>query len=1169
MSDIKSKLLVPMALEALVVSQDRTDCVDLGPQWNAYQNNNKQSFLGNVLQARINKSLTLEKGVHIHWSLPKALKHSFVDDENDMQFPYAPNRWMVTRLRTDQGITDIPSRIWMVESDAETTNSIPNWSLVENNKLIFKNIGKNLDWSNDYNEDTSKSILHTVGAANPLFASFYPSCKNVFGFHDNMEDVTDEKATFTYIVTGWYNKPALDPLNTSNKELNLNWFHEKWEYTTDEYPTSSFFHSTIHSLQWSTNQLSGVPSAPVQVYAGNTAVESLSAQIIQSANIKDDNIDTLLNALQYELLENNTNPPGLLKIKTEVHKRGFSPKNRNSIWEVARKEADDAELEENKEKRIQFPNDLKFLADLKELNNKQIQVNILSEELLSIQQEYYFLWYKKALKDINNYTVVNFDYENAKENLLNKIVALKVDIETLSTEIKSSIDKLNASPYLSGSEAEFELKEKLEDRFWESNDPVLLLCGDGVGDTNTPTFQSSETKIKCRTIDQLVQAFSLDVDTLNSPISVEIKSTSFTIPTISTLSNPQVPFETIKKLIHESILLDQAFSLDIALLAYKEAQLGEGKTKDSIIIKKFAEETVIPAQSNPIIVGEGILPDMFSVIKWKQAWTPLFMAWEGVYTPSDESIKNLDVLTGKNWTLNQDKLSFQNTSATAANQKITFQGISPFTNAVFSNLKRLIPEHIVDRYGKLNVIAQSISGFNKHLIMQKPDVQLPPFIYKATPDGRDYFNTSYEIDTGFLNTIGENAYTLGANPGNINGSDSNIFFPYRSGFLKITNLSIVDSFGQVKKVILPDKQSVQVKTTTQTEGDHGIPLPPRIIQPSRLRFNWLNEKEEIIYQDTGKLDPPIFGWLVPNYLDNSIMVYDGNGKEIQILQITRDNTKEHGLRLSKIPFPGDETIPDISDNTQLSQLLNAIDTGSIATGIKDLASKVNTSLTQAKGAGNSAITMIFGQPIALATCSIGLESLGKLANNQRWDQSGKENTGGIETVKFPLFIGDYLLENDGLLGYFPIDDYKHLYTTVNAPEFAMSESESFFKADTALQLTLNGTPQKVVLLIDSSAGIHLSTGILPTKFVELLHYNSNELIESLNVTFMVAPFIAEQVDPGIPIPTSINANWKWTHQSEVTTWQEISEGKNKQQANFQKQQIYEGWLKLDHLKNNN
>jgi hypothetical protein len=299
------------------------------------------------------------------------------------------------------------------------------------------------------------------------------------------------------------------------------------------------------------------------------------------------------------------------------------------------------------------------------------------------------------------------------------------------------------------------------------------------------------------------------------------------------------------------------------------------------------------------------------------------------------------------------------------------------------------------------------------------------------------------------------------------------------------------------------------------------------------------------------------------------MVYDGNGKEIQILQITRDNTKEHGLRLSKIPFPGDETIPDISDNTQLSQLLNAIDTGSIATGIKDLASKVNTSLTQAKGAGNSAITMIFGQPIALATCSIGLESLGKLANNQRWDQSGKENTGGIETVKFPLFIGDYLLENDGLLGYFPIDDYKHLYTTVNAPEFAMSESESFFKADTALQLTLNGTPQKVVLLIDSSAGIHLSTGILPTKFVELLHYNSNELIESLNVTFMVAPFIAEQVDPGIPIPTSINANWKWTHQSEVTTWQEISEGKNKQQANFQKQQIYEGWLKLDHLKNNN
>ena len=71
---------------------------------------------------------------------------------------------------------------------------------------------------------------------------------------------------------------------------------------------------------------------------------------------------------------------------------------------------------------------------------------------------------------------------------------------------------------------------------------------------------------------------------------------------------------------------------------------------------------------------------------------------------------------------------------------------------------------------------------------------------------------------------------------------------------------------------------------------------------------------------------------------------------------------------------------------------------------------------------------------------------------------------------------------------------------------------------------------------------------------------------------MVAPFIADKVAPGIPIPSSINADWKWTHKSDVTTWQSdagIAEGKTKQLSGFKKQQVYEGWLRLNNLKKNN
>jgi hypothetical protein len=118
---------------------------------------------------------------------------------------------------------------------------------------------------------------------------------------------------------------------------------------------------------------------------------------------------------------------------------------------------------------------------------------------------------------------------------------------------------------------------------------------------------------------------------------------------------------------------------------------------------------------------------------------------------------------------------------------------------------------------------------------------------------------------------------------------------------------------------------------------------------------------------------------------------------------------------------------------------------------------------------------------------------------------------------------------------------------------------------------MNQGPVKMTLLLDPSAGVHLSSGVLPTKFVELFPQHAKNLLSSLDIGFLVAPFIAEKVEPGIPVPTSINSNWKWTHRSDVTTWQkdaEVAEGKNKQLGSFKKQQVYEGWLKSSKLKPN-
>ena len=1181
-----SRLLVPMYMEALALGSDKNDCMDLGPQLQQYN----QSILGNVLQPDTNKTISLKKGIHLHWTLPKALKHAFINEGEDVQFPYTPNRWMVIRIRTDKGIKSMESRMWIVKSDEKnrikSNKPIPNWVTIQNDKLDFGNLGKVVEWSEAYEDTVTPPVLTGVGAVNPYFASLYQSSKNVFAFHDDMADI-DSDCTVTYVVTGWYNDPAADPLTpfdfdeakaTSEQirqKRTQDWFKQQWKCDQETYPESCLLHASIHSIQWNSALKSGVPDGAVQVYVGNTAIESLSAQIIKSSAIEKPGVETLLNALQYQFLEDSKNEPGLKSILTEIHKRGFTPKNRSSVWEITRVEATDSALENKQDDRPHFPENRAVLQELNELNTTQISCNKIKQEIVSLQQEYYFLWYKQAYKTVNNYTVPNFDYNTSREIILDLLVSKKVEADVLDREIQRLVSGLRQYKEFAATNPEFELKETLEDRFWEPNDPVLLFCGSGIGNTEKPAFQATDKEINCRQEDQLLTKLYLNVPYNDTSIPVTIPAALIKVPGVNALQHPKLPFAAIKALVSETLLLDHSLSLDIALQAYIEAQLGEGKDKTSAVIRAFSQQ-VTAVQDKPDYREKEKAHERFAIIRWEQAWTPLFMVWDIVYTSNNPDIKDLDLVedTAK-WKL-EEGLYFKRQAAKEQGAPVAISGISPFSNSVFANLKKTVPEAIVDKYGELNLIAQALSGLHKNLLMQRTDIQLPPFQYSSDPDYN--FNTEYRLDRNELNVIGEDGYKLGCDPGNINGTDAAVFNPLRSGALKIKNLSIVDAFGQVKKVIVEnDTNSTDITCSatlqgSEKESDMIIPLPPRIIQPSRLQFNWLNTSDSIIYQDTGKMDSPVLGWLVPNYLDNSILVYDGDGNEVVVLQIASDLTGNKGLKLIKQPFPGGNRIPELTTNPQLKKLLETLNSGSSASGIMDLAYKVSMHAIGNAALQNTTSALLYGQPLALVRCSVGLESLGLPHYDQRWSQSGKEDTGNIETVKFPLTIGDYDMEKNGVIGYFTDAETDVFHTVANAPEFNFSDSDSFFTKNTTLKINLNQEPVKATLLLYPSAGIHLATGILPTKFVALFNHNSERLLSQLDIGFRVAPFIAEKVAPDIPIPAGINANWKWTHKSDVITWQNdeaLAEGKNKQVSGFKKQQVYEGWLRLSNLKTNN
>ncbi|NLR77300.1 hypothetical protein [Chitinophaga eiseniae] len=1193
-------LFVPMFAEALVVSMDeqtlerqKISYADVRPRLAFFD----QSILGDSIQADGRPLPPPDYGIHIHWNLPKALKHAFIDEQTDINidFPYAPNRWMVIRYNTDNGLDAIPAKAWMIESDyvnnidnQDLSQVDPNFLSLNNQQLGVQKIGRCLVYTPGYkNTPVAVPYLTAVTAGNPFFSSFYPGCRNVFGCYDDMKDeagIPITGGTFTYVITGWYDNPATDPLfplsftdavshEQEMQQKRHDWFKTKWEYTGANDPGRSFFHAAVHSVVWSPNTPAGVPAGPVSIAVGNTAAEAFSASILKNDPASGALMEDLLNALQYQLLEDDHTPVSVERIKEEIHTRGFHPQKGGTLWEICRCEFDH-ELGENDPAAVQFP-DIPGISELLQaLNKSQSQLDQQQRTLLRWQQEYYALWYKQALITVENFNG-DIAFNANKAQLLAQITTAKATIVQLTTTVAAARQKINDLPPFHANPATFELKQREAPAFWEANDPVLLFWGDGVGEADRYQLATQETTISCRTIEQIPAA--LDV-TINDAITVKVTVPSgketFNMALLNSLSG-DIPVAAIQAVCYETMLFDQSFATDLALVAYNIAGIGKGKDKNDSGIVELGK-TIAALQADCLLnqppgTERVFSPPAFAIVKWQQAWHPLFLSWKVAYYPTLPGIRSLNLINHPDWTL-QDHLFYKTDKAVIpGGPSYTFNSITPFSNAVLTNFKRLAPG--VKRYDEAHLVAQSLSGFNKYLLMQQPDLQFPPLKYR--PDKIYNFDSDYHIDQDELTIMGTGGYRLGINPGPlpVSGQASpGSFFPLRAGEMALLDLRIIDVFGQVKNVLISGDADNPVAITSSQlspvadvkQAPNFISLCPRIVQPSRIVFNWLDAQDEVIYAGSHSDVSPIFGWVIPNQFDNNLMVYDQDGNEVLLLQLTTDPKNKGGRGLVKKPFPGNDVIPALGDKKQLSDFINSISTPIAVAGLIDLAIKVNLKVSGTAALQNNASSLITGPPLALARCGVGIESMGFPFNDQGWGKEGVTDTGDIDSVTFSLYMGDFCRDKDGLLGYVLDGDSAPCFrTSSNAPDF-INSSDPYYSHDTAVGVSLNQPLKAMTLLLDPSAGIFVSSGILPVLYQELHPYKINEILSKLNTSFMAAPFLAEKVQPGIPVPAAIGADWKWVHKTGVSTWEPEStaQASKEQPSRFVPLQAYEGWLKF-------
>jgi len=986
-----------------------------------------------------------------------------------------------------------------------------------------------------------------------------------------------------------------------------------------ELPGQILCHGIISGVRWQTRETaydSGVPRGKsFSVAVGNSAMEALSALFKEQL---DPSLVRLLEAFQYDLMQDFEQPGGSTGVDYKIHARTFSPLSRGLQWDLIQESEPQQNSEEEKSPPV--PGEIRML--LEQLNHRQREINRLIRERDSARSELYAAWYKKAL---------NAGQDPVRDGVLTRRLAdLQHLIGTFTDQIAESTDADTGRPQgaawdrLQIKLAEFlpgwKLQQSDEPRFWRPNDPVVLLAGNAFQHSSRHGEDGryrTDGRLLCRLSGQEITRIKIAIphtgkgDVEFGPAALDQWCRPF-----AGAPKPAVPLP-IEDLFREFLFLtlDSKRAHAVAAAAFEKKQPGlSGRYPGAvdelahglldIYLKKLWEDAGKPdarlanlrrMDGSTAWEFVGTFPSPIVINTWrKNPWLPLFLQWQVSWLPACPEIPQ----AMQNWQL----------AATSAD--FTWQGGAPDAQAaaktVFAGTTLLTPKaawHFSERlrhynlahdnqklkefqtrFGAMNLLCQSLGGFTESLLMRKSHLELRPLEPGQAGKGPQLspiFDAVADID--WLSPL----------------TDSN-FFPVRAGHLKVEKLWIVDAFGQLLKLedeadghnvghpLCPDRLS----------GAGGyLRFEPRLSQPTRLTIQWLpaerwedlNPKEAL--PDQADEFNPVCGWILFNFLDRSLMIYDSRGNALGALQAVKRKSwaQGAGARLKDIEsfhwidIPGSEgfffgTPPEkIHDplgagaNPHLREFVKGLLSLKEGAGqaFGRLLEKMNESLSAAGGSGtaqNPNLALLIGKPLALVRASIRLELDGQIACAQGWKDLQACRTGGIEKVKFPVRLGDRRkwnddwLGDDGLVGFFLNRNYRQFY-----PAFGLEDHDDSYSTfgmvpqvslDEALDLTL---------LMDPARGICVTSGILPRKIFNLPYGDLIETLENKQVVFFTGPLVSTADEIRMPRPADVYGQWSWTHHPEVKVWQEntITDVQKEQGRFFENPlQISEGWLKL-------
>jgi hypothetical protein len=1194
-------LLVPVDVQALVFSNLSKN---LPWSYNKMNYNNAGQFI-DVAPSLFNTHDQPGVGVTLHWALPDGITHGVQQKDGTIVYPYAPNRWLVTRYY------DGTSKSWLLQSDYLNQADGANFYLDPNQPVpTFTRLGKVWnagDWPGEGGV-TQQKFLVALGPGNTAFAAYTANINGVFSFYDSADEIKDKATPLTYMVMGWYSDANDDPL-LGKAVLGNNGFTTLPEWKTvmdalqwtvgdddelqkavndwtawaqangitidpnnvrDLYPSRTICQGMIYNVNWLGQNgalQSGVPQynsgmpADVQpvIAIGNTSIDALSALVEYELNLEGKAgtaAAELLEAFNYNLLNTYEMQGGQYELYRQIFTAWFGNNDPEDFWYVESKESAEP---------IVLPPDL--LEKLVQLNQQAAQLSSKQYQEILARMNLYGNWWKNGKAGTFWGTppqgVTKQQWATVQANLktavpLNKdeVKKLQDDIATLQTTVSNLLDEIKGQI-----SAKQELKKNVGTRYHDANDPVVLIYGahrnyrhgeDGRFD--------SEDKLFTRFTGQTVTGMLVRIPNQTPPL---VNAGNVTIPPLG-LKPGLFPKES------DALGIDTFFfnTLSAELIARAACAILKIAFDPSYIdIVKKQQTAAWNADINELdrqMVTDtsglqGTIPSRIAIELWAAPWSPLYMAWEVTWFPSYTT--PADAL--KNWNFDPTILEYAwDARVTPGGSGLTYGGSCIITpKSAFTMQAQL--EKYLDETGKFpdlkafldtvanwDFLSQSMSGFNTKLLALNADQLNPP--------------------PADIASLVKDATQLNPYPEQTTG-----FFPIRAGHFQLKRLWIVDDFGQVFDPIgavgqTPASYKPVLGTGLITPNNANlVQLPPRITQDARLEVDLVNAYDQSLSLQVNQEANPICGWLLPNHLDKGLSVYSPDGELMGELLLT-GSAANQTLRWDNVPgvnIPVGTPLTQIFSNyPYLGDFVeNLLARNNNAQSFSDFLNIIDETLWAVEPLGgrkNELISVYIGRPLALTRMRVNYAPMGGLQYSQNWLDSTLKVTGGYEKVKFPLQIGCVQSPQDGTIGYFFED-----FSTFNTILTSSKPLDSGYITRISPSISLDDQPLDIFVLVDPRGDVNVISGILPIEVRVLPGTLTENALANMHVTFRTGPLITNPKNLVMPLPSELSGNWSWIQHTGVTTWEEVSQiGQANGNARFDTtHDLKDGWLKLSNI----